>query len=432
MNPPAVLFRSMIGWAAAAFLGSLGILTLQIPGFPHLPAAQITAGIIGLGGGFSYALSIRAAGGEISRRNILSVAAAWSVSFILGVTPLFFSLGTPLKMMVNAFYSFAFCGALGGIFTGYRMRSFFSGAVSRDFISSVFLWSLSFGFASIVSNILGEGLQRFLPAWLAWFVGYEAMALIIGAAGGYAILLFERKRETVLAPVERIRGEGFSRGEIKRPVAAVILLFLPFYLNDLTNIFVGDWRLWLLIDFISVKLLPLGVLAWLIRTGEVGFSSLGLKIPSAVPFFFVLAVGALAGVFIDQNGYLLTKWCSGVPFGRMPWITAPAWRWADLTVGLALVSIVEELVFRGYLRVFLSRYTQRAWLVIGISAIAFGFIHWSGGWQQIVTTCLVGAVFMALYLRTHCLPAIMVSHYLVNFVDFSRVVPPSVFRFFQG
>ncbi len=429
-HPSSILFRSTLGWAAAALLGSSGILLLQIPGFPYLVAAQITAGIIGLGGGFSYALAIRAAGGEVDRKNVMFVAVVWSLSCILGVTPLFFTLGTPLEMTVSAFYSFALCGALGGIFTACRMRSLFSDAAARDFIPSAVLWSLSFGFASMVSNIVGEGLQRLLPAWLAWFTAHEAMALIIGGAGGFAIVRFRETRKPMPDAFEQNRRDGSSGGELKHPVTVAILLCLPFYINDLNDIFVKDWRWWLLIDYVAVKLFPLLVLAWLIRGGKAGFSSLGLRIPSATSFFSVLAVGALSAVFIEQNVYLLADWFSCAPLGRMPGIENPVWRWVDLTAGLAAVGIVEEAVFRGYLRIFLSRYTRRAWVVIGISAMAFGLIHWSGGLQQIMAASAVGAVFMALYLRTRSLPAIMAAHYLVNFIAFSNLVPQSIFRFF--
>lgn len=430
-DPFSIFFRSTLGWAAAALLGTSAVLLLQIPGFPYLVAAQMTAGIIGLGGGFSYAMAIRAAGGGVDWKNGMLVAIVWALSFILGVTPLFFTSGTPLKMMVGTFYSFALCGALGGIVTSCRMRSLFADAAARDFIPSVVLWSLSFGFASMVSNVVGEVLQRLLPAWAAWFMAYEAMALIIGCAGGCAILRFQKTRKPMPDAFEKIRQDGFSGGEPKHPIIVVILLCLPFYLNDLNDIYVNDWRWWLLIDYVAVKLFPLLVLAWLIRREKMGFSALGLRIPSAFSFLSALLVGALAAVFIEQNGYLLTDWLSGdPPLGQMPGIAIPVWRWVDLTAGLVMVSIVEEAVFRGYLRIFLSRYTRRAWVVIAISAIAFGLIHWSGGLHKVIVTSAVGAVFMALYLRTHSLPAIMVAHYLVNFIAFSNVISQSIFRFF--
>ena len=43
----------------------------------------------------------------------------------------------------------------------------------------------------------------------------------------------------------------------------VVLLVIagPFYLNDFANLYVTDWRWWLAIDYVSVKLFPLAVIA---------------------------------------------------------------------------------------------------------------------------------------------------------------------------
>jgi uncharacterized protein len=431
-DPFHILSISALGWAAAALLGSSAILLLRIPGFPHLVAAQATAGIIGLGGGLSYAMAIRAAGGRVNWKNGMFVAFVWALGCVLGVTPLFFTSGTSLKMMVASFYSFALCGAFGGIVTAYRMRSLFTDAAARDFVPSVVWWSLGFGVAFAASNGVGEGLQRFLPAWVAWLIAYEAMALIIGGAGGYAIVRFQRTREPVTDPfdsIRSIRSDGL-REEPEHPIMVLILLCLPFYLNDLSNIYIKDWRWWLLIDYLAVKLFPLLVLAWLIHTKQLGLSALGLRMPSARSFLTVLLIGTLAAVFIDQNDYHLTGLFSYTALGAIPEIEDPLWRWIDLTAGLAMVGIVEETVFRGYLRIFISRYTRRAWVVIAVSAIAFGLIHWSGGIHQVIVASIIGAIFMALYQRTGSLVAVMAAHFVVDFIDFSDLIPLSLFRFF--
>lgn len=429
-DPPAVLFRSTGGWAAAALLSAPAVLLLWIPGFPPMAAAQATAAVIGLGGGLSCAAAIRAAGGQVDRKSVLFLAAVWCLSCVLGVTPLFFTMGTPLEMTVNAFYCFALCGALGGGLTAYRMKSLFPDGAGWDAIPSVFLWTLGFGLASVATNIVGEGLQRVLPAGAAWFVAYEIMALVVGAAGGCAVVWFQRRPQTQRDTPGQADWDESAGGGLVRPVAVAVMLCLPFYLNDLNDIFVEDWRCWLAIDYTAVKLLPLLVLAWLISRKEAGLSSLGLRMTSAASFWGVLSVGFLSAAFIEQNSYLLTGLLPGAPLGKMPEIISPVWRWVDLTLGLAMVGVVEELVFRGYLRLFLFRYTRRNWLVILVSAMAFGFIHWGGGVQKVVSASAIGAVFMALYLRTRSLPAIMAAHYLVNFVAFSNVVAPSIFRFF--
>jgi len=95
-----------------------------------------------------------------------------------------------------------------------------------------------------------------------------------------------------------------------------------------------------------------------------------------------------------------------------------------------MTGICEELVFRGYLRAFLSRYAKRASIIVLISSLAFGLIHWSGGGAKVLVTSAIGAVFMILYLRTSSLPAIMTAHFAVNFVDYANVVPTEIFQFF--
>ena len=69
-------------------------------------------------------------------------------------------------------------------------------------------------------------------------------------------------------------------------------------------------------------------------------------------------------------------------------------------------------------------------MISSISAVAFGFIHWSGGLHKVIVTSLLGAVFMMLYIRTRSLPAIMLAHFAINFVDFAKVIPKSIFRFY--
>ena len=143
----------------------------------------------------------------------------------------------------------------------------------------------------------------------------------------------------------------------------------------------------------------------------------------------MFAVSLLIGVFIDQNVSALPwpRWYQ--PLGGIPAIAHPFWRWMDLTLGLVLVGIIEEVIFRGCMRQFLSRYTDRPGLIILASAIAFGAIHWSAGLSAVFATSLVGAVFMALYLATGSLPAIMLAHFVINFIDFSHLLPATLLTF---
>jgi len=295
----------------------------------------------------------------------------------------------------------------------------------------VVIWSFSFGVASVVPNYVGEGLQTILPAGLAWLIAFAAMALIIGSGGGCAFVRFLRPARPACGPPAATSGSSSSEEDKSRAVTVLILLCLPFYLNDFADIFVTDWRPWLAIDYIAAKLVPLLVIWWLIGTKKMDRAAFGLRIAGGPSFWVVFLTASLVGIFLDQNGYWLAGWLPGYPaLGRMPEILDPLWRRIDLTVGLLLVGVCEEAVFRGYLGQFLARYTRSAWMIIGISALAFGLIHWSGGLHKIIVTAVIGAVFMAFYLRTRSLPALILAHFAVNLVDSVSAVPKSYFSFF--
>ena len=114
----------------------------------------------------------------------------------------------------------------------------------------------------------------------------------------------------------------------------------------------------------------------------------------------------------------------------MPAIESVPWKWIDLTAGLLLVGVCEELIFRGYLFAALSRYITHRFALVAISALLFGLIHWSEGFHQVFITGAIGAVFMTLYLISKSLPAVMLAHFAVNFIHNAGFIPEAIFRFF--
>jgi len=207
------------------------------------------------------------------------------------------------------------------------------------------------------------------------------------------------------------------------------LMATPFYLNDLANIFIKSWAWWLFVDYTGTKVFPLLVAAWLIYSKRITTSELGLKTQVTRVFLVAFLISASLGTIIDQNGYqLISKLPGYPPLGGMPEITSPLWNWIDLTIGLFMVGVCEELVFRGFLLTFLRRYTDSSPTIVMISSIAFGLIHWSLGLHVVLITSIIGAVFMMVYLKTRSLPAIMLAHFAIDFIDFSGVIPKSMFR----
>lgn len=213
-------------------------------------------------------------------------------------------------------------------------------------------------------------------------------------------------------------------------IFALILLLVPFYLNDFANIYIQDWRLWLFIDYVGVKLFPFLVILWLIKSKQMRPAELGLASQSMPSCFAVFLVAALVSTVIDQNGYQLIAELPGyAPLGKIPVITDPVWNRIDLTFGLLLVGIVEELIFRGFLHAFISRYTENSFAIVAISSVAFGLIHWSFGLHTVLIASVIGAVYMLAYLMTRSLPAIMLAHFVLDFIAFAGVIPQSIFKF---
>ena len=213
-------------------------------------------------------------------------------------------------------------------------------------------------------------------------------------------------------------------------ILAFILLAGPFYLNDFANMVVKNWRWWLFIDYAGVKLFPFVFALWLICTKKMRASEFGLKTQSMLSFLVVFLIVALVGTVIDQNGYqLIAKLPGYPPLGGMPAITSPVWNWIDLTFGLLMVGVCEELIFRGFLHTFISRFTENWFAIVVISSLGFGLIHWSLGLHVVLIASIIGAVFMIAYLRTRSLPAIMLAHFAINFIDYAGVIPKSIFKF---
>jgi uncharacterized protein len=214
-----------------------------------------------------------------------------------------------------------------------------------------------------------------------------------------------------------------------RHLAVFALLAAPFYLNDFANLFVADWHAWLAIDYVAVKLFPLTAIAWLIASRRMTLADFGLVQQPTPAFLATLLLAALAGTLIDQNAYNLMARVPGYgALGVMPVIRSDLWNRFDLSIGLLLVGLAEELVFRAYACTVISRYTAHPVAIVAISAIAFGLIHWSLGSNSVLITALIGAVFMAFYLWTRSVPALALAHFMVNFIDFAGVIPKAMFR----
>jgi len=89
----------------------------------------------------------------------------------------------------------------------------------------------------------------------------------------------------------------------------------------------------------------------------------------------------------------------------------------DMTVGVALVAIHEELFFRRAMRATLAGLGNET-AIVAISAVLFGLHHWWTGIPNILGNLVFGILAMVFYRRSGAIWPLMVIHYLDDFVWF--------------
>lgn len=91
----------------------------------------------------------------------------------------------------------------------------------------------------------------------------------------------------------------------------------------------------------------------------------------------------------------------------------------DITIGLLLVAITEELVFRKFALSWLKRTGRTTSEINLISAALFSLAHWSNGSAKMMATFLTGVLFMSLYQKVKRLWPFVFAHYWVNVIAFA-------------
>ena len=195
------------------------------------------------------------------------------------------------------------------------------------------------------------------------------------------------------------------------------LVLLPGFLNDFAFLAAKTAPQWLAADY-SSRLVTLGVIALVpafrryilasFRLPRRILESLGLA---------ALCVGAIVAVDLVVTAPL------DAAFPQTKLVTFPAINSTflyrlDMTFGLALVAVSEEVAYRGVTRQVIGRFANRAVLIL-VSSLVFALIHWSSGLGTIATAFIAGVILMALFLRTGSLVPPIVAHYAVDAILFA-------------
>ncbi|MCO7520982.1 MULTISPECIES: CPBP family intramembrane glutamic endopeptidase [unclassified Pseudomonas] len=113
-------------------------------------------------------------------------------------------------------------------------------------------------------------------------------------------------------------------------------------------------------------------------------------------------------------------WALGLVAWAPKW-PAQAWLW--LANNLLLVSLTEELLFRGYIQGGLQRLFKHEGLALLVAALLFGLAHLAGGWQWFYLATLAGVGYGLAY-RHGGLGAAVLCHACVNLAHFAAFSYP--------
>ena len=200
-----------------------------------------------------------------------------------------------------------------------------------------------------------------------------------------------------------------------RPITVLILAYLPYYLNDATNIWVSDYVTWIWLDY-AQRLVAVAIALWALRQAYVTRADLGLTaIPLASFLKWTAVTAAAAMAYLYLSEFILAPYFPKGSIGSVPFDPDSPLFTFDLTFGLLLVGFSEELVCRG---LTLSVLKQRLPIpaVYVVSALLFSLMHWSLSTHTLVDAFVYGLILVPATLATGTIWPGVVVHFLVNFV----------------
>jgi len=208
-------------------------------------------------------------------------------------------------------------------------------------------------------------------------------------------------------------------GVTSSPLRIFWLLAAAFYLNDFVFIYWSGQPSLYFADY-AVRIFVLTLCLGLPEVRAITFQTLSTRRWGWVPLLLVIPMLVVVDraahkfvepVIVEQIGRTGLFY-----FGRIENIPL---RVFDLTVGLMLVAISEELVFRKFALHWLRNAGCGALACILISASIFATMHWGSGVNRVASAFVFGAIAMAVYLRHTRLWPLIVAHYLSNFIGFA-------------
>jgi membrane protease YdiL (CAAX protease family) len=119
------------------------------------------------------------------------------------------------------------------------------------------------------------------------------------------------------------------------------------------------------------------------------------------------AIGLAACIVIAQA----LQWKIGLQ--EPPKFSPPLWA---MTITVLRAGITEELFYRGYALERLRTLTGNAWIAAALTIVPFALFHYRQGPAGILIAGVAAVILTALYLKRRDLPAVMLTHFTVDFI----------------
>lgn len=191
--------------------------------------------------------------------------------------------------------------------------------------------------------------------------------------------------------------------------------YLPYFLNDFSNIVVTGYPLWVGLDY-AVRLFVLGFLLLMVRRSSLSLSDLGfVRLPITDCILWTVCTLAACMGYLALSEFVLAPHFPQGALGDVPVDSVSPLFLFDLTAGLVLVAVSEEAVCRGLtLTVLRSRLSTP--MVYLASALLFSAMHWSLSAHTLVDAFVYGILFVPATLATGSVWPAVIAHFAVNFV----------------
>ncbi|MCK5546724.1 MAG: CPBP family intramembrane metalloprotease [Rhodospirillaceae bacterium] len=199
----------------------------------------------------------------------------------------------------------------------------------------------------------------------------------------------------------------------------LIILLSPNFINDLFLLGQPDPIYWLQIDYVT-RLSTFVIVLLVPEFRRVVQSALTMQNANFNWWLGAAAVASATLLFdylIGYRLYLLFGGNDAVLFSY-PKISEHWLKLFDLSIGLALVAVAEEITCRGIFKYVLEKFTKNKILIILISSFVFAAFHWSHGPAAMITAFFTGILLMVLYMRAKSLLPPIFAHYIINLVYF--------------